>query len=134
MAELDRATRERLLERANRVVSACRMQGEGEKILKMSSHVLFELKCRRDLGWLEKLLNAQYARDMGKDHWNAFREEIKKQLTSFQSDFPDDEQRVAAWLYFLGWLHRLANLAKSPSYARRSSSYRRSGRFGSRGY
>ncbi len=131
MVELCRGILQQLLEQAHRIVSACRERGEGEKIVKMSSHVLFELKHRRDLSWMEKLLNAPYASDMGKDHWNAFREEIKKQLPSFQRDFPQDQQRVAAWLYFLGWLHRLANLAKS-TRARRSSSYRRQRRFGTR--
>jgi len=113
MAELDRRTRERLLEKAKQTISACSEQKDGEKIVKMSAKVLFELKRRRDLGWMEKLLNAPYASDMGKDHWTAFREEMKRQLHSFQRDFPDDQQRVAAWLYFLGWLHRLANQAKS---------------------
>lgn len=113
MAELDRATRERLLNWAEEVVASCQQGKDGDKVLKKTSLVLFDLKQRRDLNWMRQLLDAKHASKMGEDHWNAFRKTMKKYLSCFERDFPGEEQRVDAWLYFLGWLHRQAKRARS---------------------
>ena len=107
MAELDRATRERLLNWA-REISSCYQGRDREKVLNKASLVLFDLKQRRDLNRLSQFLGAKLASEMGKDHWDTFRNKLKEYLTQFERYFPVEDQRVEAWLYFLGWLHRLA--------------------------
>lgn len=119
MAELDRETRERLLQTARNIVDSCRQGEEGDKVLKMTSVVLFELKRRQDLTWMERLLDAEHASSMGAQHWKVFRDKIKSYAPQLNSGFPDAEQRIAAWIYLLGWLHRLANQAKSPGKQQR---------------
>ena len=119
MAELDRATRECLLQIAEEIVGSCRHGEYGDKVLKMSSLVLFELKRRRDLAWMNRVLDAEHASSMSAPHWNIFRNKIKAYMSQLNNLFPNAEQtnaeqRIAAWIYLLGWLHRLANQAKSP--------------------
>lgn len=110
MAELERDIRERLLSQAEQVrdiLLASREGKEKKAILRNSSLVLFDLVNRRDLAHMTQLLEANHASGMGAEIWEAFRDQIKKKIPRFERDFPDEQQRVAAWLYFLGWLHRL---------------------------
>ena len=113
MAELDRATRERLLRYAEEMVNACRQQRDGDKILKMSSVVLYELKRREDLAWMKKLLDAPHPSSMGEKHWHTFRKLLKRYISEIERISKDPKRTVAAWLYLLGWLRRLAGQAKS---------------------
>lgn len=120
MAELDRETRECLLQTAKSIVDSCRQDKDGDKVLKMTSLVLFELKRRRDLDWMKTVLDAKHASDMSAPYWKVFQEKVKGYAKQLENSFPAIEKRTVAWMYLLGWLHRLANYAKSPSRQQRS--------------
>lgn len=112
MPKLDRKAREYLLEQANWVVKSFlnsdhKEAKEVSAILKKTSLVLFDLQQHRDLPRMGRLLNATHASSMGHEDWDDFRKKVKTRTTQFERKFPDGDQQVDAWLYFLGWLHRL---------------------------